>query len=420
MAVKTPHAQRLDNGAARGIATRVPHADSLTTFRLRVLGALIVSAGASAPVQAAAPPFETRAPVAYMIDLSSGAVLYAKDADKRILPASMTKMMTVYTAFKLLGARKYKLTDQYMMRPEMWAKWAHADESSIMFIGAGEKVSAENLLHGITTVSGNDASEMFAAGVMGSEAAFVALMNKDAAQLGLRNSHFGTVTGWPDEGRTYASARDLAVLGQATLYDFPQLYHAFYGKPDFTWGRNMKTGKGIEQPNRNPILGRIAGADGIKTGHTAEAGFCFAGSAEQNGRRLIMVVAGLGSEGERIAESVKFMDWGFKAWASAPLVAAGKLIGKAPVQLGSSATVGLIAPRNVGVTRALGDKSAAKISYAFNGPVKAPITKGQHVADLVVEVPGMAPQVTPLVAAEDVGLGTFLGRAWAGFMSFFS
>ncbi len=398
----------------------MPHADSQFTANLKVLLTIAVGAAVVAPAIAAPLPFETKAPVAYLIDLSSGAILYSKGADKKILPASMVKIMTVYQAFRLVEQRKFKLADSFTMRPEIWAKWSKAGTDSTMYISAGEKVSVENLLHGVTTVSGNDASEMLAEGMMGSEAAYVAAMNREAARLGLRSSHFGTVTGWPDEGRTWSTARDLAELGRATIYDYPKLYQDFYGKPEFTWGHNMATGKGISQPNRNPILGRITGADGIKTGHTEEAGYCFVGSAQQNGRRLIMVVAGLQSERDRIAESVKLMDWGFKAWQNTPIAAAGKRIGTARIQLGSSATVGLIAQRAVGVTRAIGTNSPVQIRYVYDGPIRAPIAKGQHIADMITQVAGLPPQITPLVAENDVPQGTFLGRAWAGFMSFFA
>ncbi|MEY2928396.1 MAG: hypothetical protein RL367_2873 [Pseudomonadota bacterium] len=397
----------------------MPHADSLVLFCRKGLTALLCSQVLIAPVAAAPVPFETQAPIAYLVDLSSGAVLYARQADKRMLPASMAKMMTVYLAFKLIRQGTIKMTNNAIMRPEIWAKWSQAGSDSTMYIGAGERVSVENLLHGITTVSGNDASEMLAEGIAGNQAAYVALMNRESIRLGLRDTRFGTVTGWPDAGRTWSTAHDLADLGRATLYDFPDYYRQFYGKPEFTWGHNIKTGKGISQPNRNPILGRIAGADGIKTGHTAEAGFCLAGSAEQNGRRLIMIVAGLPSERDRASDSVALMDWGFKAWQNSPLVAAGKRVGAAKVQLGSSATVGLIAPRAVGITRPAGTNDAAKVSYSYNGPIRAPIAKGQHIADLVTIVAGLPPQVTPLLAENDVPMGTFLGRVWAGFMSFF-
>lgn len=369
------------------------------------------------PVTAAAPPFETAAPVAYMVDLSSGAELYAKDADRRIPPASMAKMMTTYLAFKLIEDGKFKLSDTFTVRPETWQKWHGPAAGSTMFLSPNEQVSIENLLHGIVTLSGNDACIVLAEGMFGSEAAFVAQMNETAKSLGLSNSHFGTANGWPDGGVTYTTARDLAKLGKATIYNYPNLYKDFYGKTDFSWG---KTGSGaaITQPNRNPILGKIAGADGIKTGHTDEAGYGFTGSAEQNGRRLVMVVAGIDSFNGRITESVKFMDWGFKSWTTKPVVAAGKHVGEARVQMGGSADVGLVTPRAVSVTLPTGASADTKVSIMYDGPIKAPIKKGQEIAQLVVRTPGAPAQMTPLVAENDVAVAGFFGRAWAGLMSF--
>ncbi len=373
---------------------------------------------AAMPVTAAAPPFETAAPVAYMVDLSSGAELYAKDADKRIPPASMAKMMTTYLAFKLINDGKFKLTDTFTVRPETWEKWHGPDAGSTMFLSPNEQVSVENLLHGVTTLSGNDACIVLAEGMFGSEAAFVAQMNATAKQLGLSNTNYGTANGWPDGGVTYTTARDLAKLAKATLYDYPELYKSFYGLPEFAWGKDA-SGKAISQPNRNPILGKILGADGIKTGHTDEAGFGFTGSAEQNGRRIVMVVAGVDSFNNRISESVKFMDWGFKAWSTKPVAAAGKRVGEADVQNGGAAEVGLVTPRAVALTLPTGASSDMVVNISYTGPVKAPIKKGQHIADLIVKTKDGLVQSTPLVAEDSVDEAGFFGRAWAGLMSFF-
>jgi serine-type D-Ala-D-Ala carboxypeptidase (penicillin-binding protein 5/6) len=385
-------------------------------LRLTIPAALIA---ASLPVSAAAPPFETAAPVAFMIDLSSGAVLYAKDADRRIPPASMAKMMTMFVAFDLIKQGKFTLDQQFTVRPETWTKWHGPAAGSTMFLSTGESVSIENLLHGISTLSGNDACVVLAEGMFGTESAFVAQMNEAAKKLGLTNTQYGTSNGWPDEGRTFTTARDLAKLGKATIDDFPDFYKQFAGVKDFTWGKTMGSGKDITQPNRNPLLGKVSGADGIKTGHTDEAGYGFTGSAEQNGRRIVMVVAGLDSFNGRITESVKFMDWGFKAWESRPIVRAGKLIDKAEVQMGSASEVGLVAPRNIAVTLPTGAAANMKLSVVYDGPVKAPIAKGQHIADLVITTADTPPQMMPLVADSDVAEAGFFGRVWAGLMSFF-
>ena len=372
----------------------------------------------SLPATAAAPPFDTAAPIAYMVDLSSGAVLYAKDANRRIPPASMAKMMTTHIAFELIDRGELQANRMCTVRPETWQRWHGPEAGSTMFLSPGEQVSVSNLLHGIVTLSGNDATVVLAECISGNEASFVELMNRKSRELGLANSRWGNPVGWPDEGRTFTTARDLATLAVATIRNHPRLYREYYGVREFTWGRTLGSNQPITQGNRNPLLGRVNGADGLKTGHTAEAGYGFTGSAEQNGRRIVMVVAGLGSTNQRIEESVRFMDWGFRAWQSRPLLNQGERIGEARVQLGSDSTVGLVAPRPVALTypSGLGQNIRARIVY--NGPVKAPISQGQHIADLVVQTGDLPPQVTPLVAQEAVGEAGFFGRIWAGLKSF--
>ncbi|HEY0114816.1 MAG TPA: D-alanyl-D-alanine carboxypeptidase family protein [Allosphingosinicella sp.] len=367
---------------------------------------------AALPAAAQAPSFETAAPIAYMVDLSSGAVLYAKDADRRIPPASMAKMMTTHVAFRLLESGELQLGKTCTMRPETWRQW-HS-QGSTSFLEANGQYSVEHLLHGVVTQSGNDATVVLAECISGTVEAFVALMNRENQHLGLRNSHWGNPVGWPDNGVTYTTARDLATLASATIREHPDLYRRFYSQPAFTSGRQLGSGEAITQGNRNPILGKVQGADGLKTGHTEEAGYGFTGSAEQNGRRLIMVVAGLGSTNQRIDESVRFMDWGFRAWQTRPLFQQNQRIGEAQVQLGSSGTVGLVAPRNLVATipGGMGQRLRARIVY--NGPVKAPIAQGQHIADLVVEAEGMPAMTMPLVAENEVGQAGFFGRIWGG------
>lgn len=371
------------------------------------------------PTIAAAPPFDTAAPIAYMEDLSSGAELYSKDADRRMPPASMAKMMTVYVAFDLIKKGELKLDQSFTVRPETWQKWHGPAAGSTMFLSTGEQVSVKDLLHGIVTLSGNDACVVLAEGIRGTETAFVAEMNRHAQALGMTNSHFGTSNGWPDNGVTYTTARDLAHLAAATIRDFPDLYKQFYSQTSFTWGKTLGAGDPITQANRDPLLGRVQGADGLKTGHTEEAGYGFTGSAEQNGRRLVMVVAGLDSFNNRISESVKFMDWGFRAWTSKALFKKGAEVETAEVQLGGVNKVGLVAPRDLAVTLPGGAASAMQVKVVYNGPVKAPIKAGDHIADLVVSTPDTPPQVMPLVAASDVAEAGFFGRAWAGLMSLF-
>jgi D-alanyl-D-alanine carboxypeptidase (penicillin-binding protein 5/6) len=373
----------------------------------------------SLPAGAAAPPFETPARIAYMVDLSSGAVLYNKDADVRMPPASMAKMMTVNIIFNMLKRGEHKLSEMCQVRPETWQHWHGPAAGSTMFLSPGEQVSIENLLHGVVTLSGNDASVVIAECVAGTEPAFAALMNQEAKRLGMTNSNFGNSNGWPDEGVTYTTARDLATLAQATIETTPDLYKKFYTQRSFTWGRTLGGNQPIEQGNRNPLLDKVPGADGLKTGHTDEAGYGFTGSAEQSGRRIIMVVAGLSSFGQRAEESVKFMDWGFRAWKSQPLFAAGQKVSIAKVQMGGDSEVGLVAPRNLAVTLPAGAAANIRVRVVYDGPVKAPIAKGQHIADLVVSTPDTPPQSMPLVAAEAVGKAGFFGRIWTGLTSLF-
>jgi D-alanyl-D-alanine carboxypeptidase (penicillin-binding protein 5/6) len=377
-------------------------------------------AAAALPATAAAPPFETAAPVAYMVDLSSGAVLYAKDADRRIPPASMAKMMTTHLAFRMVKAGDAKLQQVCTVRPETWQRWHGPAAGSTMFLSPNQQVTVENLLHGIVTLSGNDATVVLSECLAGTEAAFVQRMNAEAKRLGMNGSHFGNTNGWPDEGVTFTTARDLANLAKATIEETPDLYKAFYQKKDFTWGQTLGSGQPITQANRNPILGRVPGADGLKTGHTAEAGYGFTGSAEQNGRRIIMVVAGLTSFNQRIEESVKFMDWGFRAWQSHALFDKGERVGSAKVQLGSDGEVGLVAPRKLAVTIPAGiGKSNMRVRIVYDGPVKAPIKAGDKIAELVISTPDTPPQAMPLVAEKAVGEAGLFGRIWAGLASLF-
>jgi D-alanyl-D-alanine carboxypeptidase (penicillin-binding protein 5/6) len=377
-----------------------------------VLGALAY------PTVAATPQFQTAAPVAYLEDISSGAVLFARDPDRRMPPASMAKMMTVYVAFDLIKRGELKLDQKFTVRPETWRQWHGPQAGSTMFLSANEEVSVADLLYGIVVLSGNDACVVLAEGISGSEPAFTERMNRMAKQIGLNNSNFGTSNGWPDQGVTYVTARDLAQLAKRTIQDHPQLYKQFYTRRDFTWGKTLGGGAPITQQNRDPLLGRVAGADGLKTGHTEEAGYGFTGSAEQNGRRLVMVMAGLTSSGQRAEESVRFMDWGFRSWQAKPVVAKGREVTTAEVQGGDASEIGLVAPKQLTVTLPAGIAPDMTAKVVYQGPLKAPIKAGQHVADLVISSPDVPAQRLPLVAAADVGEAGFFRRAWNGLFSF--
>jgi D-alanyl-D-alanine carboxypeptidase (penicillin-binding protein 5/6) len=371
----------------------------------------------AAPAIATAPPFETPAPVAFLKDLSSGAILYAKDADRQMPPASMAKMMTVYVAFDLIKKGELKLDQIITVRPETWRQWHGPEAGSTMFLSPGEQVSVRDLLFGIVVLSGNDACVVLAEGISGTEPAFAALMNRQAARLGMKGSHFGNSNGWPDEGVTHVTARDLASLAEATIRDFPDLYKTFYSRREFTWGKTMGSGEDITQSNRDPLLGNVEGADGLKTGHTEEAGYGFTGSAQQGNRRLVMVLSGLTSMAERREQSIALMNWGFRAWQAKPLFNKGQKVETAEVQVGAEDSVNLIAPRDLAVTIPAGLGSDVKLSVVYDGPIKAPIKAGQHIADLVVRTADTPPQTMPLVAETDVEEAGFFRHMWLAFLS---
>ncbi len=354
------------------------------------------------------PQYRSAAPIAYMIDASSGAVLFDKNAHRKIAPASMAKMMTAYVAFELIADGKLNPEQSYSVRPETWKTWNSV--GSTMDLKPNEKVRVSDLLHGVVTLSANDAAIVLAEGIAGNESAFAARMNGTAKRLGMRDSHFSSANGWPDEGRTMTTAHDLALLGARTITDFPLLYRQYYGQSSFRW-------RNIMQPNRNPVMGLIDGADGMKTGQTAQAGYCFTGTAKQNGRRIIMVVAGLTSAPERTSESGRFLQWGFDAWRAHPLYASGQVVTRLPVQLGDSTGVFVVAPRSLSLTVPKFSKLRYRLKVRYNGPLKAPIWQGNEVAQLVATFEDGSTQIMPLVAGESVSAVGFFGRAWNGLKS---
>ncbi len=291
-----------------------------------VAAALALSIGASAtvpvasanpahPPSAAPAPYTTQAPVVMLKDLESGAILFSRGADKRFAPASMAKVMTAYVVLDLLRAGKLTRDTKFTVSPAAWKKWNSSTGGSSMFLSPNERVSVDDLLKGLITVSGNDAAAVLALGIDGSEDAFVKRMNAVATDIGMTSSQFGTPNGWPDGGVTKVSAADLVTLAERLIRDHPEGYARYFAIPELKHGVSPD-GRPIVQANRNPILGRFDGADGLKTGYTREAGYCFLGSAERGGRRLIMVVAGLTSQKARREEAQRLMDWGFATRAA--------------------------------------------------------------------------------------------------------
>jgi D-alanyl-D-alanine carboxypeptidase (penicillin-binding protein 5/6) len=371
---------------------------------------------AATPALAQAPAYTTAAPTAFLKDLQTGRILLAKDADKRIPPASMGKMMSVYVAFKLIKSGEANLEQPILVREETWKKWNN--QGSTMFLDVNSQVSVENLLHGIVTLSGNDACVVLAEGLGGTEANYVALMNREAKRLGLKSSNFANTNGWPDPNE-YVTARDLAMIAEATIRDFPDLYARFYQKEGFTWGKTMGAGQAITQGNRNPLLGKVAGADGLKTGHTEEAGYGFTGSAVQNGRRLVMVVAGLPSFGDRVSASVDFMNWGFAAWQNIPLGKKGQVMGKVAISGAADPTIDAVAGKDLFVTLPRGFGMERKTSVEALPGLSAPLKAGQQVGNLVVTMPGQQPLKAPLVTPVAIEEAGMFRRAWNWLMSFF-
>ena len=371
---------------------------------------------AATPALAQAPAYTTAAPIAFLKDLQTGRVLLAKDADKRIPPASMGKMMSVYVAFKLIKSGEANLEQSILVREETWKKWNN--QGSTMFLDVNSQVSVENLLHGIVTLSGNDACVVLAEGLGGTEANYVALMNREAKRLGLKSSNFANTNGWPDPNE-YVTARDLAMIAEATIRDFPDLYARFYQKEGFTWGKTLGAGQAITQGNRNPLLGKVAGADGLKTGHTEEAGYGFTGSAVPNGRRLVMVVAGLPSFGDRVSASVDFMNWGFAAWQNIPLGKKGQVMGKIAISGAADPTIDAVAGKDLFVTLPRGFGMERKTSVEALPGLSAPLKAGQQVGNLVVTMPGQQPLKAPLVTPVAIEEAGMFRRAWNWLMSFF-
>ncbi|MFY8194161.1 MAG: D-alanyl-D-alanine carboxypeptidase family protein [Novosphingobium sp.] len=385
-------------------------------MHLKIMTIAAACSLAALPVEAAAPETSTDplmtmpridAPIALMVDVGSGRVLYARDPHRRFVPASITKIMTSYVAFDLVSKGKLRLDQKIPIRKETFRKWRNV--GSTMFLPAEAQPTVAELIEGIVTVSANDACVVLAEGATGSVEGFTTLMNEAAAKLGMLDSHFNTPNGWMDEGQTYVSAADLATLSSALMTRFPELYRRFYGHAEMTWG-------GITQPNHNPLYGFVAGADGVKTGFTNEAGYGFVGSAQRNGRRLVMVLGGYDRPIDRTNQSRAFIEWGFAAWDSSRIFAKGTQVGTAIVQGGEAREVPLVAPHDLGVTVPRGARPNYTVSIRYKGPLKAPIRKGETVASLLVRVPGEPVHVLPLAAGVEVARGGVMARLRDGTM----
>jgi len=367
-----------------------------------------------APAAVSRPLYVTQAPIVMLKDLDSGAILFSRGADKRFAPASMAKVMTAYVVLDLIKAGKLSRDMVFTVDDATWKQWNARRGGSTMFLRAREKVSVDELLKGLITVSGNDAATALAVGIDGSEDAFVKRMNEVAKKIDMKSSRFGTPSGWPDGGVTKVSAADLITLADRLIRDHPAGYARYFSISSLRHGKSPD-GKPIVQPNRNPILGRFAGADGLKTGHTADAGYCFLGSAKRDGRRLIMVVAGMSSEKARRDEAERLMAWGFDAWEGREIVPAGAKVGQIDVGQGAKPMLAAEAAIPVRMTVPAGYRGGYRATVRSQSPLAAPIARGTRVADLIVTPDGLPPQITPLLATTDVGEGGWLDRARTGF-----
>lgn len=355
----------------------------------------LVCTAASPPLPKAVAPI----PEFMLVDLSSGQVLAAREPSKRFLPASITKVMTEYVAFEAIAERRLDLRREFVVSPEVARVWRRRITG--LALASGTRIDADTLLHGIATVSANDAAMVFAQGFGGSVPAFAALMNDTARRLGMRDSSFASPNGWPDGGLTMVSARDLVTLASAMIRRHPALYHTYFGQKAMTY-------EGRTQFNHDPTLGVVAGADGIKTGHTGEAGYTFLGSAERGGRRLVMVLGGAQTPRQRADAARDLMEWGFSAWRSRPLFAPGATVGQAQVQGGALSALPLVTTAPVFAAMPAGTSQPVRLTVRYRGPLQAPIARGTEVAELEVDVLGQAPSRVPLYAARDVAsAGTF-------------
>ena len=339
------------------------------------------------------PPAEEEAPIALMVDLGSGQTLHARESARRFLPASITKVMTAYCAFEMLAGGTLRADQKFIVSDAIHRDWS--GRGSTMFLQRGAEVSVDELLRGITTVSANDGSVMLATEAAGSVEAWVSLMNRTAGELGMDDSHFGTPNGWPDEGRTFTTAHDLALLAEAMVTRHPELYSRYFGHRSYRYD-------GRTQANHDPISGVVPGADGIKTGFTREAGNNFLGSATRDGRRLVMVVAGVESEDERARVARDYIAWGFEHFENRTLFTEGASVGEAQVQGGAERHVPLRTARPVLASLPKGGEGEIALTLHYRGPIEAPIAAGDRIAELEVQVEGFSPYRVPLQAAEGV------------------
>ncbi len=339
-------------------------------------------------VSGAALALETPAKQVILIDDVTGRVLFEKNADDLMPPSSMSKIMTIYMVFERLDEGSLKLDDTLPVSEKAWRKGG-----SKMFVELGSRIAVEDLLRGIIIQSGNDATIVVAEGLAGEEDLFAAEMTERAHSIGLDSSTFRNASGWPDPDHM-VTARDLALLAHMTILNFPQ-YYSYYSELEFTYN-------GIRQGNRNPLLYKKIGADGLKSGHTEAAGYGLTGSTIRDGRRLILVINGLESAGQRSREAERLIEYGYREFTNYALFEAGETVADAEIWLGDKATVPLVLDESLVTT--LGRKARRKmeVKVVYDGPIPAPIVSGTPIARLVLTAPDTETIELPLVAGADV------------------
>ena len=364
--------------------------------------ALLFFCSAALPAAAQDSGFKTEAPHAVIMDAASGEILFEKDARVPMAPASMTKIMTAHMVFEALKNRTVTPDTEFRVSEEAWRRGGVKSGSSTMFLKVKSSVRVEDLLRGIIVQSGNDACIAIAEGLSGSETAFADQMTAKAREMGLESATFRNATGWPHPEHLI-SAVDLAKLSKQTIEQHPE-YYPLYAERSFKWN-------GISQDNRNPLLGRFTGADGIKTGSTESSGYGLVGSAIRGNERRIIVVNGLGSKSERSEVSLRLMGAAFDQFKVYNLYDKGDVIGKIDVFMGKDETVEVKIDENVVAGIYRGDRSKISSKMTFK-TVAAPIAAGDHVADMVVSVPGRADRTIPLHAVSDVKAKSAFSKAW--------
>ena len=366
----------------------------LHALTLRLYGAVLALTVAVAPALAS---FETRATAAIVVDFNTGAVLLEKDADRPLPPASMSKLMTLYMVFEAIEDGRLTLETTLPVSTR-----ARQMGGSRMFVEERHRPTIEDLIRGISVLSGNDATVVVAEGLAGTEENFARQMTERAQALGMTGTNLMNASGWPHPDHRM-SMRDLAILSERLIREFPQ-YYGYLSELAFTWND-------ITQSNRVPLLTAGVGLDGLKTGFTSEAGYSLAGSAEQAGRRVIFVVSGLGNERERAEEAERIINWAFRQFNERRVLTAGDRVAEAEVWLGEARRVGLVVPEDLVVLvpalQPLGEISAEVV---WDGPVEAPVAAGQPLGHLLLDLPDLAPMRVPLVAETDVARGNFLVR----------